>query len=146
MVASREEAFATWLNPGRPAYIDRYAVPLEEAVGLVAGAGGVSVVAHPWGRSRVLTPDHLERLAGLGLAGIEVDHQDHPARSATSCAAWPTTSTWSPPAPATTTAWARSTTTSGCNTTPPEQLERLLQRAGDAAAASGRATPALLVP
>ena len=56
VVGSREEAFATWLNPGRPAYIDRYAVPLEEAIGLVAGAGGVSVVAHPWGRSRVLTP------------------------------------------------------------------------------------------
>ena len=51
LVADRTEAFARWLNPGRPGYVDRYAASLEEMVGVVAGAGGVSVLAHPWGRS-----------------------------------------------------------------------------------------------
>ena len=50
-------------------------------IGLVAGAGGVTVVAHPWGRSRgAHGPRPTSRgCAGLGLAGIEVDHQDHDA-------------------------------------------------------------------
>lgn len=146
VVASREEAFATWLNPGRPAYIDRYAVPLEEAIALVAGAGGVSVVAHPWGRSRVLTPEHLERLAGLGLAGIEVDHQDHsePVRAQLRglAADLDLVATGSSDHHG----LGKVDHDLGCNTTPPEELERLLQRAGDAASASGRPTPAVLVP
>ena len=56
VVASRDEAFAAFLNPGRPAYVRRHAVPVEEAIGHVREAGGVAVIAHPWGRSRrVLT-------------------------------------------------------------------------------------------
>ena len=38
------------------------------------------MIAHPWGRSsrRVVTPDAIARLvADHGLAGLEVDHQDH---------------------------------------------------------------------
>ena len=146
VVGSREEAFATWLNPGRPAYIDRYAVPLEEAIGLVAGAGGVSVVAHPWGRSRVLTPDHLERLAGLGLAGIEVDHQDHSGAVRAELRGLAEDLDLVPTGSSDHHGLGKVDHDLGCNTTPPEQLERLLQRAGDAAAASGRETPALLVP
>ena len=146
VVGSREEAFATWLNPGRPAYIDRYAVPLEEAIALVAGAGGVSVIAHPWGRSRVLTPDHLERLAGLGLAGIEVDHQDHPRAVRDELRGLADDLDLVPTGSSDHHGLGKVDHDLGCNTTPPEQLERLLQRAGDAAAASGRETPALLVP
>ena len=37
VVATRDEAFERFLNPGRPAYVDRYAVPLGEAIG--AGGG-----------------------------------------------------------------------------------------------------------
>ena len=46
---------------------------------LVTGAGGVAVIAHPWGRSgrAVLDEAALSHLRDLGLAGIEVDHQDH---------------------------------------------------------------------
>ena len=77
-VASRNEAFAKYLNPGRPGYVQRYACPLEEAIGLVNEAGGVPVIAHPWGRSAgVLDEEALARLAEIGLRGIEVDHQEH---------------------------------------------------------------------
>ncbi len=79
VVRDRTEAFATLLSPGQPGYVNRYASALEEMIPLVAAAGGVAVVAHPWGRGSrsVLSADTLATLKGLGLAGIEVDHQDH---------------------------------------------------------------------
>lgn len=79
VVADRTEAFATLLSPGQPGYVNRYASALEDMIPLVAAAGGVSVVAHPWGRGSrsVLDAEALAGLKDLGLAGIEVDHQDH---------------------------------------------------------------------
>lgn len=79
VVRDRTEAFATLLSPGQPGYVNRYASALEEMVRLVTAAGGVTVVAHPWGRGSrsVLGPDALASLKEIGLVGIEVDHQDH---------------------------------------------------------------------
>lgn len=81
-VSDRDEAFARWLGDDRPAYVDRYATELVEAIALVRGGGGVAVVAHPWARAgrRVLGEAVLERLvAEHGLDGIECDHPDHGA-------------------------------------------------------------------
>ncbi len=80
VVADRTEAFATLLSPGQPGYVNRYAPQLEEMIPIVVAAGGVPVIAHPWGRrgGTVLTEDVFASLRALGLAGIEVDHQDHP--------------------------------------------------------------------
>jgi predicted metal-dependent phosphoesterase TrpH len=50
-IRDRDQAFAELLSPGRPAYVDRYAAPLEPMIRTVAEAGGVSVIAHPWGRN-----------------------------------------------------------------------------------------------
>ena len=79
VVADRTEAFATLLSPGQPGYVNRYAPQLEEMIPIVVAAGGVPVIAHPWGRrgGTVLTEEVLASLQPLGLAGIEVDHQDH---------------------------------------------------------------------
>jgi 3',5'-nucleoside bisphosphate phosphatase len=81
VVADRDEAFDRFLSPGRPAYVRRYAAPLEQMIGTVLDAGGVPVIAHPWGRSEpsALQAEGLAHLQELGLAGIEVDHQDHDA-------------------------------------------------------------------
>lgn len=146
LVVDRDEAFARFLNPGRPAYVHRYAVPLAEAIALVTAAGGVGVIAHPWGRGKsgVLPEARLAALRDLGLSGIEVDHQDH-----------------APEARDTLRAIARNldlvaTGSSdhhgigkinhdlGCNTTSPEEYARLLDLAAQAAATSGRPTPAVL--
>ena len=79
-VQDRQEAFDRFLADGGPAHVARYAVPLERGIDLVHAAGGVAVIAHPWGRGR----EHVLPEALLGtlvrqhrLDGIEVDHQDH---------------------------------------------------------------------
>ena len=78
-VADRTEAFDTWLADDRPVFVPRYAIPVAVAIDLVGAAGGVAVLAHPWGRGSgdYLTPEVLHALALRGLDGIEVDHQDH---------------------------------------------------------------------
>jgi 3',5'-nucleoside bisphosphate phosphatase len=79
-VANRTEAFDRFLSDGGPAHVERYAIPLVRGIDLVRGAGGVAVIAHPWGRGRerVLPPEMLASLAAEHqLDGIEVDHQDH---------------------------------------------------------------------
>lgn len=79
-VTDRAEAFEKWLGDDQPGYIGRYATPLEQAIDLVHGAGGVAVLAHPWGRSSRdhLTVEYIEQLVrDHELEGIEVDHIDH---------------------------------------------------------------------
>ena len=85
VVADRDEAFARYLSDGGPAYVDRYAADLVDLLGRVANARGVAVVAHPWGRgsARVLDEAAFGTLADAGLAGIEVDHLDHDADART---------------------------------------------------------------
>jgi predicted metal-dependent phosphoesterase TrpH len=80
VVGDRTQAFTELLDPGRPGYRNRYAAELEDMVALVVAAGGVPVIAHPWGRggATVLDEAALASLKDLGLAGVEVDHQDHP--------------------------------------------------------------------
>ena len=81
-VRDRTEAFDRFLADGGPAHVPRYAIDLARGIDLVHAAGGIAVIAHPWGRGR----EHVlpvEVLADLvrdhRLDGIEVDHQDHDA-------------------------------------------------------------------
>ena len=78
-VADRKEAFDRYLREGKPGYVSRYSPDLHHAIGLVRSAGGVPVIAHPWGRSSkpVLTRAVLSDLARSGLAGLETHHLDH---------------------------------------------------------------------
>ena len=151
VVTDRNEAFRDWLGWGGKAFERRYAAPLEPLMGAVHGAGGATVVAHPWGRhdhgpdGGAMGEAALAALRDAGLTGIEVDHQDH-----------------SPVARETLRAIARNldlvvTGSSdyhgtgkvdhelGCNTTDPDDYARLLERAAAAAAASGRTTPGVVV-
>lgn len=79
-VRDRTEAFDRYLYDGGPAHVRRYAIEVGHGIDLVHGAGGVAVIAHPWGRGRerLLPPEYLaELVAEHDLDGIEVDHQDH---------------------------------------------------------------------
>jgi 3',5'-nucleoside bisphosphate phosphatase len=81
VVGSREEAFESLLGNDGPLHVRRYAVTLPDAIQLVTDAGGVPVIAPPWARNGrdAVSPEELSHLAGIGLAGIEVDHQGHDA-------------------------------------------------------------------
>jgi hypothetical protein len=75
-----EEAFTRdWLAPGGRAYVRRYALDPARAIGLVRAAGGAPALAHPWagGRGWKMPAEEISRLAGAGLAGVEVNHPDH---------------------------------------------------------------------
>lgn len=79
-IRDRQEAFDRFLADGGPAHVHRYAIDIERGIDLVHQAGGLAVIAHPWGRGRerIMPVATLESLADdHGLDGIEVDHQDH---------------------------------------------------------------------
>ncbi|SNS08466.1 PHP domain-containing protein [Actinomadura mexicana] len=80
VIETADEAFTPrWIAQDGRAYVERYALDAERAVGLVRAAGGVCVLAHPRARRRgyVFGDEVIERLAAAGLAGVEADHPDH---------------------------------------------------------------------
>lgn len=74
--SSTKDAFDRFLKDGGPAAVPRFDVTVKQAVDLIRGAGGAATVAHP-GVSRVERFE-LEEMAKAGLAGLEVEHSDHP--------------------------------------------------------------------
>ena len=115
-VRDRKEAFDKYLADGGPAHVTRYTIDVARGIDLVHAAGGVAVIAHPWGRGReqVLPPEILEQLVvEHGLEGIEVDHQDHDQAARAGLRRSCSGSASSAPGPVTTTAPARPTTISG---------------------------------
>jgi 3',5'-nucleoside bisphosphate phosphatase len=73
---STKDAFDRFLKDGGPAAVSRFDVTVKEAVDLIRGAGGAATVAHP-GVSKIERFE-LEEMAKAGLAGLEVEHSDHP--------------------------------------------------------------------
>jgi len=147
-VADRNEAFATLLGAGKPAYVDRYAAPLRELIPIVTAAGGVSVVAHPWGRHdhSTLDRDDLAKLADLGLAGIEVDHQDHDPQTRAQLRAVARELDLVVTGSSDYHGLGKTDHPLGCNTTSPDDFARLLELAAEASRASGRRTPEIVGP
>lgn len=147
-VRTRAEAFDGYLNPGGRAYVERYAAPLRETIGTVADAGGVTVLAHPWGRSSraELTPEVLADLAAAGLSGLEVDHLDHDAATRDRLRALARDLDLVVTGSSDYHGAGKAGHPLGCETTDPAEYERLVTQAADAARASGRAAPPVLVP
>ena len=79
-VSSIDEAFDNYLSHGKPAYVDKYRIPCNQAIDIIRSSGGIAVLAHP-----VLlefdSADRLEiavvELVKLGLGGIEVYYPEH---------------------------------------------------------------------
>ena len=84
VVRDVREAFAKYLSPGKPAYVEREKLGVQQAVRLIADCGGLPVIAHPgqnrgesyWGRER------FHALKAYGLRGMEVYHMAHGAAQA----------------------------------------------------------------
>jgi predicted metal-dependent phosphoesterase TrpH len=146
VVASRDEAFADYLSPRGKGYVSRPAASLEDAIRVVAAAGGVSVVAHPWGRigGSVLDAEELARLRDVGLTGVEVDHLDHDDERRRRLRAIAAELDLVVTGSSDYHGAGKPAHHLGVETTAPEQYERLLDAAARSAAASGRDVPAVV--
>ncbi|MDI6643133.1 MAG: PHP domain-containing protein [Candidatus Hodarchaeaceae archaeon] len=76
-VKTPDEAFERYLRYGRPAYVGKYELGLEDAIKLIRKLRGVPVLAHPVFSN---VDDRLPELIKIGLRGIEAYHsrQDQP--------------------------------------------------------------------
>jgi predicted metal-dependent phosphoesterase TrpH len=76
IVRNQEQAFARYLQGGKPFYAPKAGLEFDQAVALIRESEGIPVLAHPmslyvaWGRLPALLGDLKER----GLAGIEAWH------------------------------------------------------------------------
>lgn len=79
-VATVSDAFTSdWIGTHGRYWVAKVEIDVLDAVRMVAGAGGVSVFAHPRATARGRTVDDqvIVDMAAAGLGGLEVDHVDH---------------------------------------------------------------------
>jgi len=69
-----DEAFARFLKKGRPAWVPKAKVAIEEAIRLIHDAGGVAVLAHP-GLNQA--DPYVPALIEADLDGLECFHSRH---------------------------------------------------------------------
>jgi 3',5'-nucleoside bisphosphate phosphatase len=149
VVRHRGEAFDAYLGSQGPAYVNRYAAPLEAMLHTITEAGGVAVLAHPWAKRHnfdALDEAGFAALKGEGLAGIEVDHQDHDEQTRDQLRSIARNLDLVATGSSDYHGAGKRDHDLGCNTTPPEQYERLVELARASAAAAGRPAPEVLVP
>lgn len=73
-VKSINEAFDSWLSPGRPGFVAREGAPPDQVIAQIHDAGGVASLAHPGPLRR---DEWIADLASSGLDAIEVYHSNH---------------------------------------------------------------------
>ena len=79
-VGSIDEAFDRYLGKGKPAYVDKYRIECAAAIEIIAGAGGIPVLAHPSlitiGNGRNFE-DLIAGLKEMGIKGVEAYYPEH---------------------------------------------------------------------
>jgi predicted metal-dependent phosphoesterase TrpH len=76
LTANYSEAFESYIGDSGPAYEPKYRISPEDAVDIIAEAGGLSMLAHPgW----YVSDEELLVLIRAGLDGIETVHPGHDA-------------------------------------------------------------------
>jgi len=80
MADSIDDAFNRFLGKNKPAYVEKFRVPMPEAIAAINHAGGIAVLAHPY-LCGLSEPDEFERflktLQSMGLRGIEAFYPNH---------------------------------------------------------------------
>jgi predicted metal-dependent phosphoesterase TrpH len=78
-IHGRDALFPAYLVPGAPAYVPRSRPTVAEAIGVIHGAGGVAVWAHPFFDlgDRDEARATLERFVADGLDGVECFYITH---------------------------------------------------------------------
>lgn len=72
-VKTRQEAFARYLSPGLPGYVEREVLTPAQCIHAIKQAGGAAVLAHPtlYGLSELRLEELCRELAAEGLDGME---------------------------------------------------------------------------
>ena len=83
VVKSVHQAFLLYLKKNRPAFVDSYILPAAEAIRMIREAGGLAFLAHPASIDPTLAslPALLRALKDMGLAGLELHHPNHSAKT-----------------------------------------------------------------
>lgn len=68
------EAFDLYLEKGKPAYVERYKLEVNECINLIHDIGGVAVLAHP---GLIDNLKIVDKVINMGIDGIEVVHSKH---------------------------------------------------------------------
>jgi len=68
------DAFDRYLGNGRPAYVSKERLAVDDAIGLIHRAGGLAVLAHP---AHSGTRDRVAMFVAHGIDGVEVRHPSH---------------------------------------------------------------------
>jgi predicted metal-dependent phosphoesterase TrpH len=72
--ATIKEAFNKYLARGRPAYVPRYRLLPDEAIGMIKRAGGFPVLAHP---GLIRSRGVVDEIIKMGIGGLEVFYPEH---------------------------------------------------------------------
>jgi hypothetical protein len=73
-VSDFRDAFDRYLGNGKPAYVPKERLTLQEAISLIHAAGGLAILAHP---GALGTRERIAPLVAIGLDGVEVLHPSH---------------------------------------------------------------------
>jgi len=76
IVRTKQEAFDRFLGKGRPFYLPKDCLALGRALSLIAAAGGIAVVAHPYSLfvSKTKLAGLMDEWKEMGIEGIEAYH------------------------------------------------------------------------
>jgi predicted metal-dependent phosphoesterase TrpH len=77
IVRNVDEAFARFLRPGKPGYVERHRMTVAEGIHHIKCSGGVPVLAHP-GLAQINDAD-IREMRDQQLDGIEAWHPEHNA-------------------------------------------------------------------
>jgi predicted metal-dependent phosphoesterase TrpH len=68
------DAFDRYLGNGRPAYVSKERLAVDDAIGLIHRAGGLAILAHP---AHSGTRERIASFVAHGIDGVEVRHPSH---------------------------------------------------------------------
>jgi 3',5'-nucleoside bisphosphate phosphatase len=140
VVATVKDAFTEeFIGSGGRAYVEKHALHPLEALALIHRAGGACVLAHPgtWREASPVPDELIDELTDAGLDGIEASHPEHTPEVEARYMAM---------AEARGLFWTGSSDCHGLRydpvrlgmrTTPPEQFDRLLEKAASRRSTAG---------
>jgi len=73
-VETFQEAFHRYIGYGADSYVEKYKLPPEQAIQLIAQAKGISILAHP---GPIISDAMIVDLVKMGIDGLEVIHPNH---------------------------------------------------------------------